>query len=111
MQSIGFTFRRCKLVVGGSAIALKILADEPGLDANLCKTCNLSIHGFFSKDKYNMCYSHQEMKMQIHPHHIMNELSIPSTHLQKRYSEQQSHTCYQIAQINTNLQFVLLINK
>lgn len=49
MQSIGFTFRRCKLVVGGSAIALKILADEPGRDANLCKTCNLSIHGFFSK--------------------------------------------------------------
>lgn len=42
------TFKRCKLVVGGSAIALKILAADSGSDASLCSTCSLSIHGFFS---------------------------------------------------------------
>ena len=42
------TFKRCKLVVGGSAIALKILADDPRFEAILCSTCNLSIHGFDS---------------------------------------------------------------
>jgi hypothetical protein len=42
------TFKRCKLVVGGSAIALKILADDPRSEASFCSTRNLSIHGFDS---------------------------------------------------------------
>jgi hypothetical protein len=35
-------------VVGGSAIALKILADDPSANAIFCSTGNLSIHAFFS---------------------------------------------------------------
>jgi hypothetical protein len=43
--------RRCKLVVGGSAKALKILADESLANASVCKIVNLSIHGFGSGKK------------------------------------------------------------
>jgi hypothetical protein len=43
-----YTFKRCKLVVGGSAIALKILAHEGREDDMFFKTCNLSIQGFDS---------------------------------------------------------------
>lgn len=49
---IASTLRRCKLVVGGSAMALKILADEGSSEASFCSTCNLSIHGFTSGRKY-----------------------------------------------------------
>lgn len=45
------TFRRCKLVVGGSAIALKILAEEGFSEAILCNTLSLSIQGCFSSKK------------------------------------------------------------
>jgi len=42
------TFKRCKLVVGGSAKALKILAEEGREDDILFKTLNLSIQGLVS---------------------------------------------------------------
>lgn len=54
------TFKRCKLVVGGSAIALKILVDDGWEDANFCSTGNLFIHGFDSKRK-KITNNHQGM--------------------------------------------------
>lgn len=39
-------------------MALKILADNGSLAANLCSTVNLSIHGFFSESKTNPSQKH-----------------------------------------------------
>jgi len=41
-----YTLSLCRLVVGGSAMALKILAVAFSSDASFCSTRNLSIHGF-----------------------------------------------------------------
>ena len=46
-----YTFSLCRLVVGGSAMALKILAVALSPDASFCSTRNLSIHGFASGTK------------------------------------------------------------
>jgi hypothetical protein len=47
-------------VVGGSAIALKILADDPSADAIFCSTGNLSIHAFFSTTTTTTINQHKD---------------------------------------------------
>ena len=65
MNVIVATFKRCKLVVGGSAMALKILDDDPASAANFCITCNLSIHGFFSRESTWWHLSVKELSFHI----------------------------------------------
>lgn len=50
ISNVTVTLRRWRLVVGGSASALKILAEVFSLAASFCKTCSLSIHGCFSAE-------------------------------------------------------------
>lgn len=48
------TLRRWRLVVGGSASALNILAEVFSSAANLCRTCSLSIHGCLSAANHGL---------------------------------------------------------
>lgn len=73
------TFKRCKLVVGGSEMALKILADDPCVDASFCNTCSLSIHGFFSVGhKCSKSYCHRRTIEEIASNSLLEISTINS---------------------------------